>query len=480
VLVLGGVSFGAYSYLSGGGDQPSNALPSSAVGYVRVDLDPSAGQKVDMLRLLRSVPDFEESTGISSDKADLRRLLIEEMLPSTGCDLTYEDDFEPWVGDRAGFAGVPVGDTVAPVISIQVKDEAAAGDTADALEQCAIEESGDEDATGYDFVGDYMIVTEEQHLADVVDQTEESSLADNDTFTSDMDELGEQGVLSYWLDVDALRELPAAAQSLDESGAAELSEGLHSSYGALRAGDNYIELLLSARADEELSDARTPVAELPESTMVAASFSGGGEAVNSYWNSFLESMDATTGGYAEDELDSLEQGTGLRFPDDLVTLLGENLTFTMSPDGLDQETLESGDLTRLNFGARFVTDAERLQSILTSVEQLAADAGSPIDLITQETDDGLVIASNEEYAGQIAEGGSLGDSDTFQTAVPNAEDTLGVLYVDLNKLRDVAEQFGEDPDVAEAMRYLEPFEAAGFSVVQNDGTVDSVLRLTFD
>jgi hypothetical protein len=325
-----------------------------------------------------------------------------------------------------------------------------------------------------------MIVTEEQHLADVVDQTEESSLADNDTFNSDMDELGEQGVLSYWLDVDALRELPAAAQSLDQSGAAELSEGLHSSYGALRAGDNYIELLLSARADEELSDARTPVAELPESTMVAASFSGGGEAVNSYWNSFLESMDATTGGYAEDELDSLEQGTGLRFPDDLVTLLGENLTFTMSPDGLDQETLESGDLTRLNFGARFVTDAERLQSILTSVEQLAADAGSPIDLITQETDDGLVIASNEEYAGQIAEGGSLGDSDTFQTAVPNAEDTLGVLYVDLNKLRDVAEQFGEDPDVAEAMRYLEPFEAAGFSVVQNDGTVDSVLRLTFD
>lgn len=39
-----------------GGAQPDEAIPAGALGYVRVDLDPSAEQKINALRLLRSVP----------------------------------------------------------------------------------------------------------------------------------------------------------------------------------------------------------------------------------------------------------------------------------------------------------------------------------------------------------------------------------------------------------------------------------------
>jgi hypothetical protein len=497
LLVLGGVTFGAYTALSGGGAQPSEAIPSTAIAYARIDLDPSAGQKVDLLRLLRKVPEFEESTGISSDKTDLRELIAEKALPALGCDLAYEDDFEPWLGDRAGFAAVPVDDTVTPVIAVQVTDEEAAREAVGAFEKCAEEnggslasmgmddefaehpESGD-DAPGFDFVGDYMVITEKQHLTAMVDQTEKSSLADNDTFGSDMDALGEQGVLSYWYDVDAMREIAGFEAELQESGMAELYDGLHSSYGAVRAGDDYIEMFTSARTDHELSDARTPVDELPESTMVAASFSGGGDLVDTYWGSFEEFMDTASGGYADQELDDFEAETGLSLPDDLITVFGDSLTFSMSPDGMDPETLAAEDPARLDFGARFVTDTEELESIIGKVEEYAGDEFAPIDLVTSEADDGLVMASNQGYADEIADGGSLGDSDTFTTAVPSADDSVGVFYVDLDMVRDVVAGFDEEDAADEALRYLDPFEAAGFSVVQNDGSIDTVLRLTFD
>ena len=506
LLVLGGVSFGVYSLLDGSGDQPAEAMPGSAVAYMRIDLDPSAGQKVDLLRLLRKVPDFEEATGISSDQADLRELVAEEVLPSLGCELTYEKDFEPWLGDRAGFAVVPVDETVTGVFAVQVTDQEAARAAVEDLVACSgsmdmlggdeivepavedldaqtslvtgatVEPESSDDAPGIDFAGDYMVLTEPQHLKAMMDEIETSSLADNETFGSDMDAMGEQGIASYWFDFDAMRDIPEFEEQLQASGSSEFYDRFHASYGAIRAGDDYIEAFASARIDDELSDARTPIGELPESTMVAASFSGGGDLVQRYWGDFEEFM-AMTG--ADSGLSEFEEGSGLDLPEALITIFGDSLTFSMSPDGLDPETLEAEDPARLDLGARVVTDGAALQDIITRVEELSAEGGEPIDLVTSETDDGLVVASNQEYADAVSGGGSLGDSDKFQTAIPDADDSVGVFYVDLDQVRDVAAGF-DDADAQEAVRYLEPLEAAGFSVVQNDGSVDTVLRLTFD
>src|SRR4051794_31554643 len=58
VLVLalvGGVTY-AVGALSGGGSQPDDALPTGAFAYVSLDLDPSAAQKIDAFRFLRTFP----------------------------------------------------------------------------------------------------------------------------------------------------------------------------------------------------------------------------------------------------------------------------------------------------------------------------------------------------------------------------------------------------------------------------------------
>jgi hypothetical protein len=516
VLILGGVTFGAYSLLSGGGPQPAEAIPSSAVAYARMDLDPSAGQKIDLLRLLRKVPEFEEATGIKNDDVDLRRLFVEEALPELGCDLTYEDDFEPWIGDRAAFAAVPVGDTVTPVFSLQVKDQGAAEEAVTALEDCAAEggsmdlDTGDiaasgadpdveelleqsvepssyegdvvepeESAPAVDFVGDYLVLTEQQHLEEVIADAEESPLSENDGFSQDMDALGEDGILSYWVDIDGLSDIPEIASALEESGSTDVYDEFHSSYGAVRAGDDYIEMISSARTDEKLTDGDNPVGDLPESTMVAASMSGGGDLIEKYWTALEDSMSVASDGAVEGDIATFELDTGLSLPDDLITLFGENVTFSLADTGFDPETLEQEDVANFDFGARFTTDGARLQEIIDTLEGVAADAGEPIELVTSETDDGLVVASNQDYADEIADGGSLGDSDNFSTAVPNPEDSVGVFYVDLDKVHTVLAGV-EDESMADALRFLEPMEAVGFSVVQNDDSIDTVFRLSFD
>ena len=55
-LVVGGGTAFAVTTLSGGGAQPDEVLPGNAIAYVRMDIDPSAGQKIAAVRLLRKLP----------------------------------------------------------------------------------------------------------------------------------------------------------------------------------------------------------------------------------------------------------------------------------------------------------------------------------------------------------------------------------------------------------------------------------------
>src|SRR4029450_6488323 len=55
-LVLRGGAYAAYTGLSGSGAQPAAALPGNAIAYVRIDMDPSASQKINAIGFVRQVP----------------------------------------------------------------------------------------------------------------------------------------------------------------------------------------------------------------------------------------------------------------------------------------------------------------------------------------------------------------------------------------------------------------------------------------
>ncbi len=59
-VLLGGAAWALVAVLGGGGPQPAEALPASTAAYFRIDLDPSAGQKIAALRLADRFPALED------------------------------------------------------------------------------------------------------------------------------------------------------------------------------------------------------------------------------------------------------------------------------------------------------------------------------------------------------------------------------------------------------------------------------------
>ena len=102
--LIGGVTV-AVRGLSGGGAQPEDALPGGAFAFAKVDLDPSAGQKINAMRFLRKFPALRDKVSLNGD---LREALFESVSESAGWEkLDFDKDVEPWLGSRVAIAAYP-------------------------------------------------------------------------------------------------------------------------------------------------------------------------------------------------------------------------------------------------------------------------------------------------------------------------------------------------------------------------------------
>lgn len=323
LLVLGGAGAAAYAMLGGGGEQPEEALPASTIGYVRIDLDPSAEQKINLLRLADRLPDLSEDLGIEiTEDSDLKQVLAEAITTSGECEIDYEADVAPWIGERAALAAVPGDDGEPhPVGVLAVTDEDAARTAIESGLGCG----ETVDAAQVAFTSGYAIITDgtATAAADVVADAEESSLADDESFGADMEALGDAGLVSFWADaqsaldwsLESAGELPDDA--LTEEYLAEL-DGYTTMAGALRANADGIELEFLTAGDEELlapyqTSGTSVAAALPETTLVAVAGSTAPDAIDDAWEQFRElydSMSSTLGGGAL----MSSTGTGITSP----------------------------------------------------------------------------------------------------------------------------------------------------------------------
>ena len=505
-ILIGGGAFATYQYLNGGGPQPAEALPADTLGYFRIDLDPSASQKVNAFRLLRRVPEFEDTTGISSDTEDLRKLMFETMIQDSDCGLSYENDVEPWIGDRAGFGVVPTGGRTVSVAAIQVSDQQAAQDAVDAVEKCGLNTSGlgtggfssgidvasaggsrmlssaapaaaaaEGDNVG--FVGDYMLIADDADaLPDIIGSAKSSPLSESEQFQSDMDALDGEGIASFWFDVDGLNDQGGSMAGLGSTEGA--AKQIHTAFGAIRAGSDNIEYVMQATTDADIgSDIVNPIGELPDSTLVALSASGGGDLVDEYWPNLQGLVESFGGPSAYPQmLNDVQQETGLQLPDDLRTILGDNVTVAMDSTGMTAENLAGEDPSKLYFGARLTTDQAAIHDVVDRVNGALTAKDMPA-LTTEDSDNGLVVASNQDYAQMLAEGGDLASADGFDTAVPDASTASVAFYLDFDRLSDAMAQ---DDASSDDLDTIEPMKALGATLTQVDGGQRLTMRLVFD
>lgn len=488
VVVPGAVV--AWQALDGGGTQPHDVLPADALGYARIDLDPSAGQKIDAFRFLRKFPLFTEATGIEDDQADLRERVVDAFSAATGCDVSFSDDVEPWIGNRLGMAMLPPagdGDEPGFALALQTDDQDAAEAAIDKVLGC--EASGDAQM-GRAFLDGYLIMTDTQENADrYAEAAAESSLNDNAEFTETMDLLGDPGIASAWTSgtalfdsfggVDAFADLPEGAGVPSGEEMRQLvDDSYRSAAVAFRFDDSYAEVAAVMTGEVYQSvDTDGVRADVPDDTTAFLGVAGGGQYAVDNWDALIGSYPG-----ADDELGFLEEQTGITLPEDLATVFGEHFVVALGGGELDLGAIMQGDLSTLDVGARVQTDPDAFQDFWDRIQGLAEDSGASLDGVPMQTiDDGYVIATNDDYADTLLDGGGLGDSDVYTTAVRDADDANTVFFLNFDAIEDdilaAAEGQGLSDSELESIRAL---RALGASARVLDGHTEMSLRVTAD
>ena len=415
LALIGGGAVVAFQVLGGGGPQPADAIPSSALAYARIDLDPSAEQKINALRLLRRVPELETAltdAGITSDTDDLRRHLFEEALAdSEGCsDIDYTADIEPWIGDRAGAAALPgeAGEDPLPLVVVQVTDEDAARSGLQALLDCGAADNPDAAETGIAFVGDYALLAEDQEQADDFDAAaEDEPLSEAAAFSADMDALDGEGLVSFWVDLDGL----VAATEESEPEVAEAFgvlgfEDLGSVAVAMRAQSDALEVVLAGTGDLMTfgvgsEEAAGDIQALPETTLMAFGFTGGGDSVDRCGSGCRTCRTATWPVVSSVRAPWMTSPPSSRHrPASRCRRTSGHCWETSSPSPWTAPgSSRCGDRSagpvhpqRRRPVAHRPGGRCRLHS---RIQELLSPSGAPFEIVQQEVDGGLIVAANE-------------------------------------------------------------------------------------
>jgi hypothetical protein len=434
VLVVAGGGIFAYGKLKGG-DQPSAVLPGTAVAYARVDLNPSAGQKVAAIRFLLKFPSVKDKLGLTGDKDDLRQKLFEQIKKYAGTDLAdvdYDKDIKPWLGERAGIAALPPADgkdDPVVVLAVQVKNE---GEATKGLDKLMANE---DKKPGRAFSNGYVLLGDDQATVDAAVATaKDNPLDKNAKFSSDMDKLGEQGFMSGWADMKGIASISGKVDSAALGGIGDASMAT-----ALRFDASYVELKGIAQGDTSIkvnsADAGDLITKLPDTTAGAIAVSGGENLVDTMW----QQMDKASNGNIKQLTEQLTEETGLTLPDDLKSLLGKNLAVAIDKDSANGPKI----------AARMETDPAKAEPVvekLTTLLHERSSANVPIE--TAKDDDTLVLATDKDYAEQVLKGGNLGQSENFKQALPDTKGAVAIEYVDFEAASSLSPRFSSNKDLA--------------------------------
>ena len=425
--------------LGGGGTRPADRLPAGAMLYAEIDVDPGAGQKLGAVRFIRKFPElrekFEEDRDsrrsvwnlISENDEDLRRV-------------DYAEDIEPWLGERVGFAVLPRSggglDEEDVVAALEVTDEDRALAGINRLNEL---DGGGDDLFAAPLDG-YLVLGTSQAVVDkAARDADEASLADQATFKADVDGLGERGLVSGWADLEALGgSAPGDGATGGTPGTADAMRSVYQGRYAfsVRFDGDDLEVVADGLGvpgtDAYASEADLRlVTALPDSTSVALGIAEGESLVRDGWSQVKEQLRSIPFpapgmglGGVQDSLREFESRTGIRLPDDLGVLLGEDFALGFEPaaDGLPK------------VGAVARTDGAKAESVLRKMLDAVAQQGVQLPVTVERTADGYVAASTQGYADALAAGGRLGDSDGFRSALPDVADANVALYADVDRL----------------------------------------------
>jgi hypothetical protein len=437
-------------------------------------------------------------------------------------DTDYDTDVEPWIGERAALALLPGRPRPRPVVALAVTDEDAAASALARLVDCGPRGR----SVGFAVGADHVLIAESDRVAEAaLDAADDKALAADPAFERWTSEAGERGFVTAYLAPEAPAQLasmrgrihggfgrgpvpgmgpglgpPVGRVLMPGFGGSEQLDRLTRDFEGLgavvRFADGTVEVEVAAAGLPTPSDpdAVSGIRELPATT--GAGFS---MALEDEWlREALDGMGEASRMPLDQLLGLAEARTGLNLPEDVETLLGENMSVAVDGDAVDARVdggagggvgrwpmVEGQDPAALRAGVRVRGDADEIVPVLDRVRAALGPAGRRLVV---ETGPGTVaFGFNADYVAELARAGDLDAERTFQEALPERDRSPVAGYVDfeagdgwLERLLAAHAQRAEGTDATELRRNLEPLDALGVSAWTDDGVQRGLLRLSTD
>jgi hypothetical protein len=497
VGIVGGGAFAAYQFFSAG-TEATDSLPANTLFSVSVDADPTGEQKIAAYQFLRKFPGIADEMNLDGD-ADPRQELLDALLEDSDCDLNFDKDFSPWLGNSVAVAGVPSDNEygVDLVGVIEVTEASIAKDSLAEILDCGDTNSPVDFAVGENFA----VIAQTENIAQgVIDDSAESSLTDSPSFDRWVGEAGDPGFMlmyaapeagEWYADhMDDLASLSTEDENLGDTISPEMPEEvldqMRDFEGAayvIRFADEGMELegaSGSAGFSEisALSESGSGSAtELPDDTLAALSISLADGWLTKTTEYFI-SLSGDESVTVDDLFAEAEAETGLELPEDVETLLGSETVLAVGGD-FDPEALANSTAVPddLGVGLHIQGDPAEIEDVLDKLRaQLPAESLAVLD--SSEGEGEIAIGPDSDYRDQLLDEGKLGEASSFTGVVDNGENASVLLFVDFNAGDDWLATLLEGDDTA--VENVKPLKSVGMSGWVQDGVQHVKLRLSTD
>jgi hypothetical protein len=503
--------------MSGGGSQPEDVLPATAVAFVKLDLDPSAGQKLAAYQLSGKFPKVKSK--VSGEETSIKESIFGTLFTgdtkkgALSMGLNYKTDVEPWLGDRVGVGVFPDLDAdKQPEVGIAIAftDQGAAKaalDKAIAHQTIAHKtiahktiapKSKTKPEMGYAFAEDFVVVSDTTaHAAALVGAGKTASLAGS-TYGEDVKKLGEDQVAVAWVDMERTFKAVKAALpkeemqglvKVDESKlGGRIVEGLHldASYVELTAMG--VDVKGDAVVNTDVGADAGLIESFPSGVLAAFTGNGFGKSLGAAYTSITkpegDAKSKATTSKVNARLDSL----GIKSPTHQCTCAIRSMFRSLGLDsakkienllGSETGVMVAGDNLRKpqvaiqtrgsNPDAAVAAARKALARIPVpgglQIRKVAAPPG--VFIGTPATGRGFNLVKETFNAS----GKKLGGDEAFRQVIPPDQKASFAAYVNLS---NVLPLLAKTPDSDLDMATLRPFKALGFTAT---GGTDPTVRL---
>jgi hypothetical protein len=469
---------------SGGDNDPAALVPASAPMYGEATLHPSGKQATDLDAALKKILRTEDP-----------RAQIQKWLDQSGKDdhVTYKDDIEPWLGDRAGAALTALKGQNDPdfVVVISSTDDAKANALIDKSVKDAVKRTYKDveyrfdrkDSSAAAVFDNNLVIGSEPGLKSAIDTSKGGdSLAESNGLETVRAKVAEDRIGLFYLDVQSLFRLAgqsaggsspetgALLQSFSASAPKTIGAAFQAQGDALRIDAVTLGTPKSASAGGSGADI---VQALPSDAWLALGISNVGDRLNQVLDT-VGNAGGITGAGLQAGLGQLQKATGLDLRKDVLSWMGDAGIFVTGT-------------TPSDLGGALVvktSDPAKTKRFLGVVRKLAeADGSAKIsDLSAQGVDDGFSLKTSSAPRIDVALAGdklivAVGGSALKQAIAPDQPlssspaftDAAGKLggglrpafFLDLPRVFGLAEAaFGSSSaDYQKAKPYLDAFGA---------------------